>query len=41
MWHVWQLFLLLPQAVESLDDIAGFLQSHLHASTGLRAKFAV
>lgn len=28
MWHVWQLFLNLPQAVQSLDDIAGFLKSH-------------
>ena len=28
MWHVWQLFLTLPQAVQSLDDIAGFLKSH-------------
>jgi len=29
MWHVWQLFLSLPQAIESLDDIARFLKSHL------------
>jgi monoterpene epsilon-lactone hydrolase len=29
MWHVWQLFLTLPQAVQSLDDIAQFLKSHL------------
>lgn len=29
MWHVWQLYLQLPQAVQSLDDIAQFLQSHL------------
>jgi acetyl esterase/lipase len=29
MWHVWQLFLALPQAVASLDDIARFLKSHL------------
>jgi acetyl esterase/lipase len=29
MWHVWQLFLALPQALASLDDIARFLQSHL------------
>jgi epsilon-lactone hydrolase len=29
MWHVWQLFLTLPQAVQSLDDIAQFLGSHL------------
>jgi epsilon-lactone hydrolase len=29
MWHVWQLYLTLPQAIQSLDDIAQFLQSHL------------
>jgi len=29
MWHVWQLFLALPQAIASLDDIARFLKSHL------------
>lgn len=29
MWHVWQLFPKLPQAVQSLGDIAQFLQSHL------------
>ncbi len=29
MWHVWQLFLSLPQARQSLDDIAGFLGAHL------------
>ncbi len=29
MWHVWQLFLALPQAAESLDDVARFLKSHL------------
>ncbi len=29
MWHVWQLYLELPQAVQSLDDIAQFLKSHL------------
>lgn len=29
MWHVWQLNLDLPQAIESLDDIAGFLGTHL------------
>jgi len=28
MWHVWQLFLSLPQAVQSLEDIAHFLSSH-------------
>jgi epsilon-lactone hydrolase len=26
MWHVWQINLALPQAVQSLDDIAQFLQ---------------
>jgi acetyl esterase/lipase len=29
MWHVFQLFLSLPQAVASLDDIARFLEAHL------------
>jgi acetyl esterase/lipase len=29
MWHVWQLYLALPQAVQSLDDIAQFLKSRL------------
>ena len=29
MWHVWQIFLKLPQAVQSLDEISGFLKSHL------------
>ena len=29
MWHVWQINLTLPQAVQSLDDIAQFLRSHL------------
>ena len=29
MWHVWQLYLTLPQAIQSLDDIAQFLTSHL------------
>jgi len=28
MWHVWQLFLELPQARQSLEDIAQFLESH-------------
>jgi monoterpene epsilon-lactone hydrolase len=32
MWHVWQIFLSVPQAVQSLDDIARFLQSHLRAN---------
>jgi acetyl esterase/lipase len=30
MWHVWQIFLELPQAVQSLDEIAQFLGAHLH-----------
>ncbi len=29
MWHVWQLFPALPQAVASLDDIARFLKAHV------------
>jgi epsilon-lactone hydrolase len=29
MWHVWQIFLDLPEAKQSLDDIAGFFKSHL------------
>jgi acetyl esterase/lipase len=29
MWHVWQLNLALPQAIQSLDDIAQFLKAHL------------
>jgi acetyl esterase/lipase len=29
MWHVWQINLTLPQAVQSLDDIAQFFKSHL------------
>ena len=29
MWHVWQLNLTLPQAVQSLDDMAQFLKTHL------------
>ena len=29
MWHVWQLFMELPQALASLDEIAGFLSSQL------------
>jgi len=32
MWHVWQLNLTLPQAVQSLDDIAGFLKSHYESA---------
>jgi monoterpene epsilon-lactone hydrolase len=29
MWHVWQLNLSLPQAIQSLNDIAQFLRVHL------------
>jgi acetyl esterase/lipase len=29
MWHVWQINLALPQAIQSLDDIAHFLKAHL------------
>ena len=29
MWHVWQLYLDLPEALLSLDDIAQFLGTHL------------
>lgn len=29
MWHVWQLFLKMPQATQSLDDIAQFIDAHL------------
>lgn len=29
MWHVWQINLRLPQARQSLEEIAGFLQAHL------------
>jgi monoterpene epsilon-lactone hydrolase len=32
MWHVWQLYLNLPQAIQSLDDIASFLCAHLPVS---------
>jgi acetyl esterase/lipase len=28
MWHVWQLFLELPQAIQSLDSIVAFLVAH-------------
>ncbi len=33
MWHVWQLNLGLPQAIQSLDDIAQFLRLHLASDT--------
>jgi monoterpene epsilon-lactone hydrolase len=38
MFHVWQLYLALPQAVQSLEDISQFLLSHLGtAAPGLQA----
>ena len=33
MWHVWQLYLKLPQAIQSLDDIAQFLKAYLGSVT--------
>lgn len=33
MWHVWQINLALPQAVQSLDTIARFFRSHLEPVT--------
>jgi acetyl esterase/lipase len=33
MWHVWQINLALPQAIQSLDDIAHFLKAHLAIDT--------
>jgi epsilon-lactone hydrolase len=32
MWHVWQIYLTLPQSIQSLDDIAQFLKAHLGLS---------
>jgi len=29
MWHVWQIFLDLPEAVQSLEDLTQFLKAHL------------
>ena len=29
MWHVWQINLTLPQAIQSLDDISNFFKEHL------------
>jgi monoterpene epsilon-lactone hydrolase len=29
MWHVWQLYLNMPQSVQSLDDIGSFLKAHV------------
>jgi len=33
MWHVWQIFFDLPQATQSLDEIAQFLRSHLEENS--------
>lgn len=27
MWHVWQIMMTMPQSIQSLDDIAGFLKA--------------
>lgn len=32
MWHVWQINLMLPHAIQSLDDIAQFLKAHLESA---------
>jgi acetyl esterase/lipase len=32
MWHVWQINLTLPQAIQSLEDIAQFLKAHLESA---------
>jgi monoterpene epsilon-lactone hydrolase len=32
MWHVWQLYMQLPQAIQSLDDIAAFLKAYLETN---------
>ena len=29
MWHVWQIMMAMPQSIQSLDDIAGFLKTCL------------
>lgn len=29
MWHVWQIMMALPQSIQSLDDIAGFITARL------------
>jgi epsilon-lactone hydrolase len=33
MWHVWQLYLNLPEAIQSLDEIAQFLNAHLESKS--------
>ncbi len=33
MWHVWQLNLALPQAIQSLEDIVHFFKAHLKLAT--------
>jgi monoterpene epsilon-lactone hydrolase len=40
MWHVWQIFLDLPQAVQSLDDIARFFNAHMGLAMPLQADLA-
>jgi acetyl esterase/lipase len=34
MWHVWQLMKTVPQSIQSLNDIAGFLKARLEQRTG-------
>ena len=34
MWHVWQIYLSMPEAIQSLDDIAQFLRSRQHSDQG-------
>ncbi len=39
MWHVWHMqFANLPQAIQALDDVAGFIKSHLNASVSAVSK---
>lgn len=38
MWHVWQLFLGLPQALQSLDGIARFLGAYVGTAPAARSK---
>lgn len=33
MWHVWQINLELPQAIQSLEDIAQYLKAHMEQAT--------
>ncbi len=32
MFHVWQIYLEMPEALQSLEDIAGFLNAHMRAA---------